>query len=138
ANETIRAGKRSARLVWPRPECARSLSPGWQPDWSRTAFAPTQPLSFRAKRSRVEEPRDVTFQAPPRDVSTPLDMTELLHRISGDDLDALDVHPLFRPIAGESFRRRDFFQDVVALDQFAEGGVLAVEGFRRAVADKKL
>ena len=34
--------------------------------------------------------------------------------------------------------RGDFFQHVVAFDQFAEGGVLAVEKLRVAVADEKL
>ena len=61
----------------------------------------------------------------------------LLHRIGRDDLDALDVH---RAWSACSYRRSrsghscvaDFVQHVVAFDQFAEGGVLAIEKARRS------
>src|SRR5436189_5828809 len=65
-------------------------------------------------------------------------ITSLLQRIGRNDLDALNIHPLFWPIVGAGLGRRNFFQHIVALNQFAEGGVLAVEKFGRTVADEKL
>ncbi len=63
---------------------------------------------------------------------------DLLYAVCRNNFDADDAHAFVRAVRRMRWRRGDFFQHVVAFDQFAERGVLVVEKRRVAVADEKL
>ena len=62
----------------------------------------------------------------------------LLYRVGRHNFDTLNVHPFFGSIVGTGLGSRNLFQDIVALNQFPESCVLAIEEFWRTMADEEL
>jgi hypothetical protein len=87
------------------------------------------PPEGRVPRSRIH-PLD-------RD-SQELVLPVLCDRISGHNLDAFDRHALVRPIWRMRGRGGNSLQHIVALDEFAKGGVLVIEEMRVSVTNEEL
>src|SRR2546426_11845307 len=70
-------------------------------------------------------------------------VVELFHGIRRHDLDALDHHTfgrlaVFAPAVSRHWSVADFFQDIVAFDQFTESRVLPIEPRNRRETDEEL
>src|SRR5882724_9548610 len=113
-----RATVSSSAVVGPGISSANAKfawSSAWQKYWERnssgrqTIWAPC----FAASRMRAIAFAMFAVGSVPHCIWTratfviPTRGWALLHRIGGNDLDALDVHPLFRPIARQRLDRRD-------------------------------
>jgi hypothetical protein len=62
----------------------------------------------------------------------------LFDRVSCNDLDAFDAHALVGTIGRMGWRRGNFLQNIIAFNQFSEGGILMIKETRGSVTDEEL